>query len=98
ALLMYPNPAADWLKIVLPAHLSGQGGQGNLEGKWLAELADASGRVLLREWLPAHLSSHGGQAGAGDCTLDLSGLPGGAYTVTVRNEGAAMFVGKVVKK
>ncbi|MFN0033807.1 MAG: T9SS type A sorting domain-containing protein, partial [Saprospiraceae bacterium] len=86
---MYPNPAADWLKIVLPAHLSGQGGQGNLEGKWLAELADASGRVLLSELLPG---------GAGDCTLDLSGVPGGAYLMTLRDEGGKVFVGSVVKR
>ncbi|MFN0034573.1 MAG: choice-of-anchor Q domain-containing protein [Saprospiraceae bacterium] len=89
ALLMYPNPAADWLRIVLPAHLSGQGGQGNLEGKWLAELADASGRVLLSELLPG---------GAGDCTLDLSGLPGGAYLLTVKQGQKAVFSGSVVKR
>ncbi|MFN0035419.1 MAG: T9SS type A sorting domain-containing protein, partial [Saprospiraceae bacterium] len=89
ALLMYPNPAADWLRIVLPTHLSGQGGQGNLEGEWLAELADASGRVVLRESLPSEMS---------DCTLDLSGLPGGAYTVTLRDEGGMVFVGSVVKR
>jgi len=32
-----------------------------------------------------------------DCTLDLSGLPGGSYLVTVRN-GVGIFVGKLVKR
>ncbi|MFN0033575.1 MAG: T9SS type A sorting domain-containing protein, partial [Saprospiraceae bacterium] len=79
ALLMYPNPAADWLKIVLP---------GNADGEWQAELADASGRVVLRESLP----------GGGGYTLDLRDIPGGAYTVTLRTDGRVLFVGKLVKK
>ncbi len=43
AFLLYPNPAADWLRVVLPAHA----------GKYQVELSDASGRVVRSEELLA---------------------------------------------
>ncbi len=43
AFLLYPNPAADWLRVVLPAHA----------GKYQVELSDASGRVVRSQALPA---------------------------------------------
>jgi len=38
ALLLYPNPAVDWVKVVLPPQ----------SGTWSLELSDASGRSVLR--------------------------------------------------
>jgi hypothetical protein len=78
AVMMYPNPAVDWVRVVLPE------GTNNC----LMELSDASGRVLRSTELAKGLVG---------CTLDLSGLPGGSYLVTVRN-GDAAFVGKLVKQ
>ena len=43
AFLLYPNPAADWLRVVLPAH----------SGKYQVELSDASGRVVRSQALAA---------------------------------------------
>jgi len=83
ALIMYPNPAVDWVRVVLPGNLSGHGGQ---VGVYKVELSDASGRVLRSA------------ASSGSCMLDLVGLPGGNYVVTVRNgAGKGIFVGKVTK-
>lgn len=82
ALLLYPNPAADWLTIVLP---EGQ-------GERLAELADATGRVVLRQALAGE---------ATHSTLDLRGLPPGAYVLSVRTpdgSGQMLFRGQVVKQ
>ena len=82
ALLLYPNPAADWLTIVLP---EGQ-------GERLAELADATGRVVLRQALAGE---------ATHSTLDLRGLPSGAYVLSVRTpdgSGQSLFRGQVVKQ
>ena len=78
AVMMYPNPAVDWVRVVLPE------GTNNC----LMELSDASGRVLRSTELAKGLVG---------CTLDLSGLPGGNYLVTIRN-GDAAFVGKLVKQ
>ena len=77
AFLMYPNPAVDWIKIVLPAGLSG----------YLVELADASGHLLRSQ-----------VCGNGDCVLDLRGLPGGAYFLTVKINGQAVFSSQVIKR
>ena len=90
AVLMYPNPAVDWVEVVLSKS----------NGACLVELSDVSGRVLRTVILPAFAlasqGSTGGEAKAGK--LDFSGLPSGNYVVTVRNEaGKGMFVGKVVK-
>ncbi len=85
ALLMYPNPAVEWVKVVLPAHLSGHGGQA---GERVVELCDEAGRVLRS----------GALSEGSTCTLNLSGLPSGNYLVRVRNgTGKEMFVGKVMK-
>jgi len=79
AFVLYPNPAVDWVKVVLPDALRGG----------VLELTEASGRVLRSVALPASLGSH---------TLDLAGLPGGNYVITVRNgAGKKIFVGKVAK-
>jgi len=77
AFLMYPNPAVDWLKIVLPDDLSG----------YSVELADASGKVLRSQ-----------VCGNGDCVLDLRGLPGGAYFLTVKINGQSVYTSRVVKQ
>ncbi len=80
AILLYPNPAADWLRLVLPAHT----------GKYQVELSDASGRVVLSQALPAAVT---------ECQLDLRGLSGGSYFITLRNEAMnAVFTGKVLKR
>ncbi|MDO8368003.1 MAG: T9SS type A sorting domain-containing protein, partial [Saprospiraceae bacterium] len=68
-LMIYPNPALDWVKVVLPDQLSGHS-----RGEWHLELSDASGRLLR---------SLG--CGNGDCLLDMRGLPGGTYVLTARN-------------
>ncbi len=86
ALMIYPNPAVDWVKIILPARQGLTGGPEFL-GENLLELSDASGRVLQSE----AFSSANGQ-------LSLGGLPSGNYVVTVRNgTGKGMFVGKLTK-
>ena len=105
-LLMYPNPAADWLKIVLPARhglsggpagqdLSGghagqdlSGGPSNANERRI-ELADASGRVVLKTRITA---------GDNISQMDLSGLPTGSYLVTVYEGSGGVFVGGVVKR
>ncbi len=80
AFLLYPNPAADWLRVVLPAHT----------GKYQVELSDASGRVVRSQELPG---------GATDCQLDLRGLPGGTYQVSVLEEvKSGVWVGKLIKR
>ncbi len=43
AFLLYPNPAADWIRLVLPAH----------SGKYQVELSDATGRMVLSQALQA---------------------------------------------
>jgi hypothetical protein len=93
ALMLYPNPAFDWVTVVLPSNprqpsFGLAGGPSAIPG-YMVELSDASGRVLRTTML----------AEASDCTFDLSLLPVGGYLVVVRNGiGAAVFVGKVVKR
>jgi len=53
-------------------------------------LTDASGRNVLNASLTR---------GSDSAQLDLRGLSGGSYTVTVRDEsGNGVFVGRVVKR
>ncbi|MFN0215685.1 MAG: T9SS type A sorting domain-containing protein [Saprospiraceae bacterium] len=79
ALLMYPNPAVDWVKVVFPKPFPGG----------VLELSDASGRVLRSSMLAN---------GSGVFTLDLRGLPGGNYVVTLWNgAGKGVFAGRVAK-
>jgi len=86
-LLIYPNPAADWLKVVLPQ--LPQSGSTSGHGDWSIALTDASGRKVLNATLTR---------GTDSAQLDLRGLPGGSYVVTVRDEsGNGVFVGRVVK-
>jgi hypothetical protein len=85
ALLIYPNPTADWVQVVLPARQGLAGGPENM-GKAQLELSDASGRVL-----------RSAEASAG--VFDLRGLPSGSYVLRVRDVvGKVVFVGKVVKR
>ncbi len=94
AFLLYPNPAADWLRVVLLARHGLTGGTGSA-GEWSVELADASGRVVLTA--PAFAKASAGEPSY--CQLDLRGLPSGAYLVSVQDEsGKVVYVGKVVKK
>jgi len=87
AFLMYPNPAADWVKIVLPAR-QGLAGGPDASGGYSVELSDASGRVVLQLQTCEN----------GDCTLGLSGLPSGAYILMVKQNGQTVFSSKVIKR
>ena len=88
ALLIYPNPAADWLKVLLPQ--LPQSGSTSGHGDWSIALTDAFGRNVLNATLTR---------GTDSAQLDLRGLPGGSYVVTVRDEaGNGVFVGRVVKR
>jgi len=82
ALIMYPNPAVDWVKVVLPVRLG-------KAGDWRMQLADASGRVFRSEtWC----------LGAETCTMNLQGLPKGVYWLTATKTGGLVaFRGKVLK-
>lgn len=86
ALLIYPNPAVDWVEVVLPARLGLAAGVAPQR----VELSDESGRVLRSAEL---------DKGSGAGVLDLRGLPSGMYWVHGRNvAGLELFVGKVMKR
>ncbi len=86
AFLVYPNPAADWVKVVLPEQAEA----------CRIELMDSAGRIVRFVSLPAAPSF----AGATYCQLDLKGLPSGTYILVVKqNEQAGFYkspLGKVV--
>ncbi|MFN0216350.1 MAG: T9SS type A sorting domain-containing protein [Saprospiraceae bacterium] len=78
-LLIYPNPATDWVHILLP----------ELERDILLEVADASGKTIITQYLSTHDKVF---------NLNLKEFASGVYTLIIKQNGQATHIGRIVKR